>query len=160
MSAVNGTAVVVPPIDPGNPFVLAGSDPDDVLFDVDPDSGRPDVALLTTNGATVTSNGERTRVLMTTFRSAGVTVTARLVREVAVALGRALLHAGEQLPAPLEVVGVVDEQRDVPIVRLTFDVGPVVLELRLSGADAVGWGRQLIAQGQGLSGLHLPGVHP
>ena len=168
----NGTpgAPVLPPIDPGNTFVLQRPRAD-VLFDSDDvDSGaNPGVLYVETRDVDgpadpvwqtaipATMNTGDT-VLVITWRVGPGTLTARLTRDDTVALGRRLMAAGGPAAA-LVITGpsaVVTERA----VEVSVALDGCAVRMRWARKDCDTLGRALVKAAQAASPLSVPGIQP
>lgn len=171
MSGPNG-APVLPPIDPGNTFVLQRPLPDVLALvdDVVPYSGAVLVVTMTQDvdapvdpvwqTAVPGTMGDGTRVLVITWRVGPGTLTARLTREDTVRLGRALIAAAGP-GASLVITGptAILQERAVEV-RVELD--GCAVRMRWARKDCEALGRALVANAQQASGLVVPapGIHP
>lgn len=168
-----GGAPVIPPIDPGNTFVLQRprpdvlatglvdtypGDPDDtgVLFVTTRDvEGVPDPVWQTAVPGTM---NDGTTVLIITWRVGPGTLTARLTRDDTVALGRHLKAAGGPAAA-LVITGpsaVVTEK----VVEILIELDGCAVRMRWGRKDCAALGQTLVKAAQAASPLSVPGVHP
>lgn len=172
MNGAPAGGIPVPPIDPGNTFVLQRPLPDALGLpedEAEPGDGTLHVTLTRdVDGATdavwqtavpaTMNNGER--VLVVTWRVGPGTLTARLTREDTVRLGRALKDAGGPAAA-LVITGpsaIVAER----VVEVRLELDGCALRMRWGRKDCDALGRALVRDAQQASGLSVPapGIHP
>ena len=168
----NGTpgAPVLPPIDPGNTFVLQRPRPDvlfdsdDLEFDDEPGvlhvatrdvDGPPDPVWQTAIPATM-NTGET--VLVITWRVGPGTLTARLTRDDTVRLGRRLMAAGGPAAALVitDPAAVVTEK----VVEVLVELDGCAVRMHWARRDCDTLGRALVKAAQAASPLSVPGIQP
>lgn len=175
---MNGAgAVQLPPIDPGNTFVLQRSEPDrlellDSAWCTCADCGTGDredrTLYVTTEDVAGASDpmwqtivpgtmGDGTRVLVITWRVGPGTITVRLTREDTVRLGRALIAAGGPA-ASLVITG----PGAVVSVEVRVELDGCAVRMRWARKDCDTLGRSIVQAGQAAPGLIVPapGIHP
>jgi len=169
---VNG-APALPPIDPGNTFVLQRPR-HDVLALVDDVvehsgsvcvvtttevAGAPDPLWQTVVPGTM---GDGTRVLVITWRVGPGTLTVKLTREDTVRLGRALIAAGQAAAPSLLLTGPAADVVERRVVEVLVDLDGCRLRMRWARDDCGTLGRALVGAGQAAPGLIVPapGIHP
>lgn len=163
--AANGGGPVappVPPIDPGNVFVLQQSTPnrldDDLTVTVTEVDGAPQGAQQTAVGATLAAGD---RVLITTWRCGPVTMTVMLTREDAVAVGRRLVKAASSTPPSLILTGpsAAVAQR---VLEVVVEVRGCRLPMLWAREDGARLGAALVQAAQSMGGIitAAPGIQP
>jgi len=161
MTAPNGGGIPLPPIDPGNTFILQRSAAhtlddglDVAVTEVD---GAPDPVWQTSLPATCIDG---TRVLVTTWRCGPVTFTALLSREDAVRLGRRLVKAAAATPPALVITGL-SAQVTQRVLEVVVEADGCRIRMRWSRDDAVKLGGSVVQAAQGMGGIiTAPGIHP
>jgi hypothetical protein len=162
--ANGGASVPLPPIDPGNTFVLVRPRPDvygeDLMVMTTDIVGAPDPVWQTAHPATM-SDG--TKVLVITWRVGPATLTARVDRPGSVKLGRDLIAAGREVPAALTITGPA-AQVEQRVVEVQVELDGCGVRMRWTAEDCEKLGTSLVQAANGLSGLVLPGsasgIHP
>lgn len=167
MSANGGP--VLPPIDPGNTFVLQRPEPDVLALVDDSVPYSRAVCTVTTRDVEGPADkvwqtvipgtmGDGTRVLVITWRVGPGTLTARLTREDTVRLGRALKAAGGP-GAALVLTGPAAVERAVEVL---VELDGCRVRMVWARRDCESLGRALVQAGQAAPGLIVPapGIHP
>jgi hypothetical protein len=159
----NGPGPNLPPIDPGNTFIVQRATPhtldDGLQVTVTEVEGAPDPVWQTSIPA-ATADGA-TRVLVTTWRCGPATLTVLLTREDAVKLGRRVAKAAV-LTAPTLVIAGPSAQVAQRVLAVVVEADGCRIRMRWSRDDAAKLGGALVQAAQGMGGIITPGpgVHP